>query len=177
MNECGYFPSNGFQWKTHIEMTFHMLIWCEKSTFFWLYYIALMWKKVNSMKVFHWNPFGGKYSHSFNDLFLRVYDLQATGTWIPVVALCGCLPNYNAGHFSCRVLLRDTLSGTPYKCGAFTGVNVVLKCVHLLIVFYEWKDVCSFKRTISIPCTFPHSMADRWIFADVLHCHDGKADC
>ena len=23
-NECGYFPLNGFQWKIHIEMTFHI---------------------------------------------------------------------------------------------------------------------------------------------------------
>ncbi len=23
LNECGYFPSNGFQWKTYIELTFY----------------------------------------------------------------------------------------------------------------------------------------------------------
>ena len=28
------------------------------------------------------------------------------------------------------------------------GLNVGLRCLHLLIVFCEWKDVCSFKRTI-----------------------------
>ena len=29
----------------------------------------------------------------------------------------------------------------------------------------------------SIPCTFPHSMAGWWRIPDVMHCHDGKADC
>ncbi len=28
-----------------------------------------------------------------------------------------------------------------------------------------------------IRCSHPHSMAGCWRFPDVLHCHDGKADC
>ena len=69
LNECGYFPSNRFQWKTHIEMTLYMLNCCEKSTCCAL----TVDQAFNSMQIFHWNPFDGKYPHSFNDLFLGVY--------------------------------------------------------------------------------------------------------
>ncbi len=36
--------------------------------------------------------------------------------------------------------------------------------------------VSTFSRGF-IPHTYPHSMADWWRFPDVLHCHNGKADC
>ncbi len=34
LNECGYFLSIRFQWKPHVEMTFHMSSWCEIATLF-----------------------------------------------------------------------------------------------------------------------------------------------
>ncbi len=35
--------------------------------------------------------------------------------------------------------------------------------------------LCTYRSII--PCIYPHSMAGWWRYPDVLHCHDGKADC
>ena len=61
LNEWGCFPPNGFQWKTHIELTFYH----KKANQLSMWRVILMW-------VFHWNMLDVKYPHSFNDLFLRV---------------------------------------------------------------------------------------------------------
>ena len=45
-----------------------------------------------------------------------------------------------------------------------------------LCVYHRAQVGSNFFRSF-IPRTFPHSMAGWWIFHDVLHCHDGKADC
>ena len=72
LNECGYIPSDGFQWKTHIEFNFimHQVNVTKSKECVFSHQLSIL---DITMWVFHWNPFDGKFPHSVNDLFLKVW--------------------------------------------------------------------------------------------------------
>ncbi len=80
MNECGNLSSNGFQWKTYIVLIFQHITSMQKSQNNVNFSQRLRMWKVNTMCVFHQNPFYGLYPHSINDLFLRVYIRRLLST-------------------------------------------------------------------------------------------------
>ena len=97
-------------------------------------------------------------------------------------------------HFSCHSLYHNQRTGwswstAPKKLVHSPSSTLTYNACPNLVqsVWVTLRTSVTFKNPFqilstlshwkSILCTLPHSMAGWWRFPNVLHCHDGKADC
>ena len=106
----------------------------------------------------------------------------AVMTWI---SSCGCRNCYGGPHFVPKLGSANFGDDLRDDFGNNFGDDLQWRLVAELPIHLRFQ-VTMFSLLLNsfglwhqkiIPSIHPHSMAGWWRFPDVLHCHDGKADC